>query len=145
MIEDIIRRMRRNWPHLADDLEQEIRVAAWRAEEVSTCVPYVRQRARGAALDMLRSYHKTRDGKPAPVFNDCDPDEIAVETPDPEHALEMTTDLAILRAVVLTDQATVARAFGCSAPSMCKRMKRVRRRLEANLTAVETQARSLFG
>lgn len=131
MIEDIIRRMRRNWPHLADDLEQEIRVAAWLAGRVSACVPYVRQRARGAALDLLRSYHKTRDGKPAPVFHDCDPDEIAVEYPEPEHMPEMDYALAMLRAVVLTDQATVARAFGCSAPSMCKRMKRVRRKLLA--------------
>jgi DNA-directed RNA polymerase specialized sigma24 family protein len=132
LISDILNGARRRWPMLADDIEQEMLLAAWLASKASSCRWYIRLRARGALLDYLRSHTKSRRVQP-PQFLDIDVDELAGDFRDPVMPVELDRDLALLCAVVLNDQKTVAMAFGVKAPRMSRKVKTARGRVSAQL------------
>lgn len=128
-IDSLVRWARANCPpNMADDIEQEMRIAAWLAARDGRSVGYIRLRVRGAMLDYLRAQRKSRRAE-RPVFIDIDMDELADEVREPCELIALDTDLALLCAVVLNSQAAVAAAFGVKAPRMSRNVKRARQRV----------------
>lgn len=127
MIDDIVRKARRRRPDLADDLEQEARIAAWLAEKSGGNPGYVRLRAKMATVDFMRGKRHA----PHVEFVEYD-DHASTPFAEPTVVLK-NADVTLLTQVVRHSSSHVAAALGVSRPTFSKRLRRARERVEAEL------------
>lgn len=129
MTEDILKSVVRRYSVFGEDFAQEARIAEWQARQKSSNIRYIRQRMSAAIIDALRSVYKTRCSTKLEFLPLDEENAPGTEPTAPREDVDMCADLALIRACVLTSQLEVARAFGVSAPVMCKMVGKAKARL----------------